>query len=236
MHECDLVEDLAIAYGYNNLTHKNPEMYTHIAEQPLNKLTDAIRMECAMAGFNECLNFGLLSFDDCFKNMKKEPLPYDKIKNDPKQAYNLYLPPVTLSNPKAKEFNIVRTTLLASLLKTLEHNKSMPLPLHLFEVSDVVVRDAAQEVGARNERRCAALICDNKSSFETIHGLIDHVLIKLGCRSDVALKEDALAADKAKAAGIPPRKAFKGKVYSLTPGDDPMFLGGMCANIVVEDT
>merc|ERR1719502_2411918 len=187
MHECDLVEDLAIAYGYNNLTHKNPEMYTYIAEQPLNKLTDAIRMECAMAGFNECLNFGLCSFDDCFKNMKKEPIDISELRGSTpiqptssqpssykyKQEYNLYLPPVTLSNPKAKEFNIVRTTLLASLLKTLEHNKSMPLPLHLFEVSDVVVRDVNKDVGARNERRCAALICDNRSSFETIHGLID---------------------------------------------------------------
>jgi len=250
MHECDLVEDLAIAYGYNNLTHKNPEMYTHVAEQPLNKLTDAVRMECAMAGFNECLNFGLCAYDDCFKNMKKEPIDISELRGSTpiqptssqpssykyKQEYNLYLPPVTLSNPKAKEFNIVRTTLLASLLKTLEHNKSMPLPLHLFEVSDVVVRDNDKEVGARNERRCAALICDNKSSFETIHGLIDHVLIKLGCRSDVALKEDALAADKAKAAGHPAKKPFKGKVYALTPGEDPMFLAGMCANIVIEDT
>ncbi|KAH3828626.1 hypothetical protein DPMN_130608 [Dreissena polymorpha] len=36
---------------------------------------------------------------------------------------------------------VARTTLLPGILKTLYHNKNMPLPLKLFEISDVVFKD-----------------------------------------------------------------------------------------------
>lgn len=52
----------------------------------------------------------------------------------------------------------------------------MPLPLKLFEVSDVVLLDSATEVGARNERRLAAIYCNKSAGFEVIHGLLDRVM------------------------------------------------------------
>ena len=36
---------------------------------------------------------------------------------------------------------IARTTLLPGLLKTVAANKKMPLPLKMFEISDVVLKD-----------------------------------------------------------------------------------------------
>jgi len=39
-------------------------------------------------------------------------------------------------------FQIARTTLLPGVLKTIGNNKSMPLPLKLFEISDVVYQDS----------------------------------------------------------------------------------------------
>merc|ERR1712137_800476 len=55
MHECDIAEDLAIAYGYNNLKICVPQMMTEIREQPVSRITDLLRNEVALAGFNECL-------------------------------------------------------------------------------------------------------------------------------------------------------------------------------------
>lgn len=51
------------------------------------------------------------------------------------------VPAVLISNPKTLEFQVVRTELLPGLLKTLAANKKMPLPLKLFEISDVVLQD-----------------------------------------------------------------------------------------------
>lgn len=51
------------------------------------------------------------------------------------------IPAVHISNPKTLEFQVCRTTLLPGLLKTIAANKKMPLPLKVFEVSDVVLKD-----------------------------------------------------------------------------------------------
>ena len=38
-------------------------------------------------------------------------------------------------------FQVGRTTLLPGILKTLYYNKNMPLPLKLYEISDVLYKD-----------------------------------------------------------------------------------------------
>lgn len=50
------------------------------------------------------------------------------------------LPAVHISNPKTLEFQVVRTTLIPGLLKTISSNKQLPLPLKLFEISDVAYK------------------------------------------------------------------------------------------------
>jgi phenylalanyl-tRNA synthetase beta chain len=52
-----------------------------------------------------------------------------------------------------------------------------PLPLRLFEISDIVKVDKTTEVNARNERRFCATIADGKSRFEEIHGLLDRFFV-----------------------------------------------------------
>lgn len=85
-----------------------------------------------------------------------------------------------LSNPATADFEVCRTNLLASALKTLGANKDTPLPVRLFEISDVVLIDGSKEVGAKNERRLVAVVCAKESGFEIIHGLLNRVMETLG--------------------------------------------------------
>lgn len=71
---------------------------------------------------------------------------------------------------------MARTSLLPGLLKTLGSNKDAPLPVDLFEVSDVVLLDEASAVGARNCRRLAAIHAGPAAAFEIVHGLLDRVM------------------------------------------------------------
>ena len=71
---------------------------------------------------------------------------------------------------------VARTTLLPGILKTLASNKSMPLPVRLFEISDVVLKDSTCDVGAKNQRRLCAVYCDTSSGFEVVHGLLDRTM------------------------------------------------------------
>ena len=55
LHECDIMEDAAIAYGFNNLKKTLPS--TNTVAQPLEvaKLSDLVRREWAFAGWVEVL-------------------------------------------------------------------------------------------------------------------------------------------------------------------------------------
>uniref|UniRef100_U5EXX1 Phenylalanine--tRNA ligase beta subunit n=1 Tax=Corethrella appendiculata TaxID=1370023 RepID=U5EXX1_9DIPT len=161
IHACDIYEDVAIAFGYNKIPKSLPPTQ-HIARQyPLNKLTEQLREQIAQAGFTEALTFTLCSRDDLGVKLNK------KIEE---------IPAVHVSNPKTLEFQVVRTTLISGLLKTLSANRKMPLPLKLFEVSDVVLAEEETEVGAKNERRVCAVNCNKTGGFEVVHGLLDRVM------------------------------------------------------------
>lgn len=55
LHECDIMEDAAIAYGFNNLKKTFPKTNTVAQQLPVSKLTDVVRREWANAGWVEVL-------------------------------------------------------------------------------------------------------------------------------------------------------------------------------------
>lgn len=147
LHPCDVAEDLAVGYGYNNIIPEMPPVNTVGKQQYLNKMTELLRHEMASSGYKECLNFALCNLKDNTTNIN---LPED-------------LPQVTIENAKTIDFQAGRTNLISGLLKTLKANKKNKLPLELFEVSDVILK-TDNEVGAKNERHLAALRTNLKSS------------------------------------------------------------------------
>lgn len=114
IHACDIYEDAAIAFGYNNITKILPATNTIASQSPINKLTDQLRDQLAQAGFTEALTFSLCSAEDISSKLRT---PLDSI------------PAVHVSNPKTLEFEVARSTLLPGLLKTIAANRNMPLPL-----------------------------------------------------------------------------------------------------------
>jgi phenylalanyl-tRNA synthetase beta chain len=59
-HEVDVMEDVAVAYGFNNLPDIFPQTSTVAQPLPISRLTDVIRREWAMAGWVEALPFILV--------------------------------------------------------------------------------------------------------------------------------------------------------------------------------
>uniref|UniRef100_A0A7N6AJD0 Phenylalanine--tRNA ligase beta subunit n=1 Tax=Anabas testudineus TaxID=64144 RepID=A0A7N6AJD0_ANATE len=196
IHACDIMEDAAIAYGFNNIPRTTPRTYTIANQLPLNKLTELLRQDLAAAGFTEALNFALCSQEDIADKLGK------KI-SETRAAH--------ISNPKTAEFQVARTTLLPGLLKTIAANRKMPLPLKLFEISDVVLKDETKGryVGARNSRRFCAVYYNKNPGFEVIHGLLDRTMQLLKV------------------------KPAHGDGYHIQAVDDSTFFPGRCAEIFV---
>lgn len=177
LHEADIMEDVAIAYGFNNLPRNFPgTAHSVAAALPINKLADIIRLEAAMAGWAEVMPLILCSHDENYAWLNK-----------PKDNGEC----VRLQNPKTAEYQIVRTSLLPGLLKTIRENKRHAVPMKVFEVSDVVFKDSTAERGARNERHFAAAWYGKSSGFEQVHGLLDRVMTML--KSAFITREDGLA-------------------------------------------
>ena len=76
-------------------------------------------------------------------------------------------------------------SLLPCALKTLSANKDAPIPIKLFEVSDVVLISDETETGAINERRLVALYSGKGSGFEVIHGTLCRMMEVLGVPVDL---------------------------------------------------
>ena len=55
LHECDLMEDAAIAYGFNRLPDAFPATSTVAQPLAISKLSDIVRAEWALAGWVEAL-------------------------------------------------------------------------------------------------------------------------------------------------------------------------------------
>ena len=217
-HPVDIVEDVAIAYGYNNLERRLPSNQTIGIEFNLNALSDKVRNCVALAGFTEVLNWVLLSKDENYKMMR--------IKNKNQH--------VELSNPKTKDFEICRTNLLPGVLKILRSNIGRTeLPLKLFEVGDVIHLDNDTNIGSANERRLCALICSTKNSgLEIIHGLLDRIMTQNECKF-ISLKEL-----KDKYNGKWPNEDKNGKFkvsryYCLEPSNKPTYFPKRQAQIMM---
>ncbi|KAI3431573.1 hypothetical protein D9Q98_004623 [Chlorella vulgaris] len=161
LHACDVMEDVAIAYGYNNLVKTVPSTVTAGKELPLNQMCELLRGECAMAGFTEVLTWALCSHAENFSKLRQQ--------DDGTTA-------ACIGNPATAEFEVCRTSLLPGALKTLAANKDIPLPVKLFEVSDVILLSSQKGCGAENRRRLVAVLCDRAASFEVIHGLLNRVM------------------------------------------------------------
>ena len=73
---------------------------------------------------------------------------------------------IQLANPKTAEYQVVRTSLLPGILKTLNSNKKLPLPLKTFEVSDVGFKGESRDRRTRNERHVCATYTSKTSGFE----------------------------------------------------------------------
>lgn len=86
---------------------------------------------------------------------------------------------IKLANPKTAEYQVVRTSLLPGILKTLNSNKKLALPIKIFEVSDVGFKDETRDRRSRNERHVCATYTSKTSGFEVIHGLLDRIMAML---------------------------------------------------------
>lgn len=215
LHAVDIIEDVAIAYGYNNIVQEIPKTLTVGSALPINQFTDLLRAEISRAGYVEMLTHGLCSTAENFSNLRR-PIG----------------PAVALLNPANVEYEVVRTTLFPGALKTLAYNSSISYKdgVKLFEISDVVVKSNS-EVGATNIRKFVALYAGFTAGFQYIHGLVDHIMT---CSQIQPEKTYALNSLTPEDFNDRKRVAREGVEFYIRAGTDSIFFPGMNAELVLK--
>ncbi|KAG5029636.1 hypothetical protein JHK87_013150 [Glycine soja] len=135
LHPCDVMEDVAIAYGFNAIKDKvvvdnkgSKRLAASLTLLPLNELSDLIRKEVALIGFTEVLTFILCS--------KKENFAMLNRKDDKSKAVIIGNRLQTLSGSFIVMILAVRTSLMPGILKIVAHNKDHPKPIKVIHPSD----------------------------------------------------------------------------------------------------
>lgn len=163
LHAVDVQEDVAIAYGYNNLPLNLPQIVTIGGEEPLNQLSNHLRYAVAGCGYIEVMTWALIQTEENFEKIHRvDPTNYC----------------VTLANSKT-EFTACRTTLLPGLLKVLHANQSFKLPFQIFELGDIVYASKENAEGASNRRKLGVMYGGHTSGFEEVHGVLTRVMEQL---------------------------------------------------------
>jgi len=172
MHAVDLVEDVAIAYDYNNIKPLWREMPTTGAVRPEQGIIDVTRELMVGLGFQEALTYTLTNPENLFKKMnhKKERI-------------------VEISNPKVITLTCLRNWLLPSLLEFAANNLHVECPQKLFEVGKATILDMKKDTRTRDEDRLAAIIYDADASFTEAKSTLEAFTRNLGLEIQVKTAE-----------------------------------------------
>lgn len=163
IHPADVIEDIAIMLGYNNLEPRWPQQITFGQISEVEAFSDLTREIMIGLGFQGILSFSLINEERLFKQMNLKDTPV-----------------VEISNPTSSRFTLIRNWLMPSLMDFLSNNTHVEYPQRVFEVGDCVVLDEASETGVRTVRKLAGLITHSNSSFSEAKAVVDAFFLNTG--------------------------------------------------------
>jgi phenylalanyl-tRNA synthetase beta chain len=166
LHDIDLVEDVAVGYGFEHFETDFPKTLTFSKTLPRHDLYDGLRNIMIGLGFNEVTTFTISNEQDEFKKMGLEPSGR-----------------VEIENPIGEEYSCLRVSLLPSILKILAENRHHPLPQKIFELG--VVADEH----FKNMHHLAAVKIDARANFTGCKSIVDGVMRDIGAKYSINDKD-----------------------------------------------
>ncbi|GIU69335.1 MAG: phenylalanine--tRNA ligase subunit beta [Candidatus Woesearchaeota archaeon] len=167
LHQIDLVEDIAIAYGYENFKGKMSGVATIAAERPIEIFMNKIREVLIGAGLLEVKNYHLTNTDNQCKLMN----------------YSAEL--VELENSVTQEYTVLRYWLTPSLLETLKINKHNDYPQNIFEIGTIFRINNAFETNVKESEHLAIALCGNDANFTRVKQIIDLLMSSLDLKYSI---------------------------------------------------
>jgi len=164
MHEVDLIEDIAIAYGYDNF---KPEIPSIATTGEIDK-TELLKKKIAdiLVGLNmlELSNYYLITKEDAktFGLKEKDLIEVEDSKS---------------------EYKILKPSLMITNLKTLSKNVDCEYPQRVFEMNKIFQLDAREETGINEIERLCITFASTTAGFTELKQTLDYLMKMLGKKS-----------------------------------------------------
>ena len=166
MHDWDIFEDVAIAYGYENFAVEISPTFAIGRAHPVMVIGGQVRAILAGLGYLEMMPFTLTNERLLYDAMSRARSPHA----------------LSVMHPISEDHTIVRTDILPLLLEMLQVNRHRELPQRLFATGDVIL-------DLKTTQRLAAVSMHAGADFSLAYATTDATLRELSI--DYTVKESA---------------------------------------------
>jgi phenylalanyl-tRNA synthetase beta chain len=155
MHPVDVIEDIAIAYGYNRFEPLGMKSFTVGSLDRMTVFSGRLRSVMAGLGFQEIISPILTSRESSENMGMKEEM-------------------IEIENPMTATYSAVRSSILPCLMGCLARNKNVEYPQAVFESGECCLGIMAKDI-----MKLGACITNAKVSYEDISSVLDALLRSL---------------------------------------------------------
>lgn len=138
IHEVDIIEDIAIAYGFDKLIPEIPKVATIGQESKQSKIKSKISETLVGLKLAEVSSYHLVK---------------------PEEANLMKLKDIIEVEDSKSEFKFLRPNLFISAMRILSENKSNEYPQNIFEIGTVFKLDKNKETGVKESENLIVALC-----------------------------------------------------------------------------
>jgi len=165
MHPVDVIEDIAISYGYENIEAEPLKTFTIGTSFEINKFIDRSREILVGLGYQEIMSPVLSNKKILFENMNVE-------------EFNL----IELKEYMSETYSVVRNWLLPILLDVLSKNKHVDYPQKIFEEGIITVKKEGYTI---DYNRIALVTANNTADFTEARQALDQMMKLLDIKYEI---------------------------------------------------
>ena len=168
MHEVDLIEDIAIAYGYDKFKPEIPQISTAGEVSKIETLKRNISEILSGMNMLELSNYHLLTKDEAKLFGITNAVEVKDSKSD---------------------YSLLRPNLAISVLKTIKNNVDSEYPQRVFEIGEVFEKNPKEETGISEPNKLCVSIASPNAGFTEIKQTLDYVMRMLGKGKEYSIEQ-----------------------------------------------
>jgi len=172
LHEIDLSEEVAIAYGYENFKPEIPNISTIGQEDKISILKRKIQEILIGLNLLEISTYHLSTKEKQFKNI----------------GIKEFLNQIIELEDSKTENNILRTSLLAQSIQTLSENTDVSYPQKIFELGKIFSHDEDynnSDTQINEQENLCISLCHEKSNFTELKQILDYLMRMLNLKYEI---------------------------------------------------